>query len=97
VALLGFFPLQGFPPHRNGHGHGRASPHEIRSAGDESTTPRPLQGFPTRWDWLASLETADPPEVPPPFDLSRRFDSAAVRESPPQAPGCVAVPSSSHL
>jgi hypothetical protein len=33
----------------------------------------------------------------PPLDDSPAFDSAVVRESPPQAPGCVAVPSSSHL
>jgi hypothetical protein len=33
----------------------------------------------------------------PPFDPPQRFRSVAVRESPPQAPGCVTVPWSSHL
>jgi len=33
----------------------------------------------------------------PPSDLPRKFGSAAVRESPPQAPGCVTAPWSSHL
>jgi hypothetical protein len=33
----------------------------------------------------------------PPSDPPRKFRSVAVRESPPQAPGCVTVPWSSHL
>jgi hypothetical protein len=33
----------------------------------------------------------------PPSDFPQRFGLAAVRESPPQAPGCVTVPWSSHL
>jgi hypothetical protein len=33
----------------------------------------------------------------PPCDPPQKFGSVAVRESPPQAPGCVTVPSPSHL
>jgi hypothetical protein len=32
-----------------------------------------------------------------PCDFPSKLESAAVRESPPQAPGCVTVPWSSHL
>jgi hypothetical protein len=35
-SSLGLSPLQGIPPHRNGHGSHRASPHEVTRPHDES-------------------------------------------------------------
>ena len=92
----GIHPLQGFLPHRTGTTF--IVPPLMRfPTWAQASLQGPLQGIATRRDWLVSLETADPPGVPPPLDLAWKFDSDPIRESPPRAPGCVTVPSTSSL
>ena len=89
-------PLQGVLPQLDGRGLHRASPHAVRcpgASGRYTSTP----GSCSSRGWLVSLETADPPGVPRLLILHNPFEVAAVRESPPQGPGCVTVPCNPSL
>jgi hypothetical protein len=94
VALLGFRP-PGCSPSLDWQGLRRASPHELVPQG-ASDLWNALQGF-------ASSEIGSPLSRPPTLLgflaswPSRACGLDAVRESPPQASGCVTVPSSGHL
>jgi hypothetical protein len=96
VALLGFVPSRVFPL----TGMARPSPRlpswdcPTRRRIDRADAPTGFS-YPVR---LACLSRDCRPSWGfPPHDPSRKLESFAVRESPPQAPGCVAVPLPSHL
>jgi hypothetical protein len=93
----GLHPLQGVPPRRKGIGLHRCLPSWDCPTGRRIDRPDAPPGcrYATR---LACLSRGCRPSWGfPPSDLPRWFDSVPVRESPPRAPGCVAVPSSSPL
>jgi hypothetical protein len=94
-ASLGFHSLQGFPPL-----HARRTftrlPLTGFAARPQATSRWPLRVSPVQR--LACLfRDCRPSWASRPHDLPRALGMAAVRELPPQAPGCVTVPSSSHL
>jgi hypothetical protein len=92
----GLPPLQGALPPWIDDGLHRVSPHEVTRTADKSTDWTPYRvSLPER---LAGLSRdCRPSWGSPPCDSPRKFGLAAVRESPPQAPGCVTAPSPSHL
>jgi hypothetical protein len=96
VALMGFLPSRVLPLAGMAAAFTAASPHEVIFTGAE-TTDRTLYrvSIPARWACLS--RGCRPSWGCSPCDLPRKFEEAAVRELPPQAPGCVTVPSSSHL
>jgi hypothetical protein len=64
VALLGFRPLQGLLPRRDGLASTRASPHAVGTQCARRSTEHPTTGCHSRRGWLVSRETTYPPGVP---------------------------------
>jgi hypothetical protein len=95
VALLGFRP-PGVSPSPEWLGFHRASPLKLTKPG-ASDLLGGSSGYRFRRGRLVSLETAAPPGLPPPSDRHDCLGRTPARESPPQASGCVTVPSTSHL
>jgi hypothetical protein len=90
VALLGFHP-PGFSPSLARRDLHRTSPHGLHSSRRErpdGRTPQGLTSSEIGWS-LSRLPTLLGFVA---FRPSRTFGSDSVRESPPQAPGCVTVP-----
>jgi hypothetical protein len=96
VALLGFLPFRVFPLTGLTTAF-TASPLMRLPLRPTNRPDEPSTGscYPAR---LACLSRdCRPSWGSSPFDFPRKFELAAVRESPPRAPGCVTVPSSSPL
>jgi hypothetical protein len=89
---LGFSALQGIPPLPRWPGLHRASPHGLRSQGAETTFEWPSRVSLPGEMGIVSLETAYPHGLRRLMTSHERLKKTAVRESPPQAPGCVTVP-----
>jgi hypothetical protein len=72
-------------------------PSRACSAGRKSDLLSGSSGYQFQRGRLISLETAAPPGLLPPSDRHNCSGRTPARESPPQASGCVTVPSTSHL